>query len=102
MAPIRASQRIDRLLWMLRLARTRGAAQDLIGEGHVRVNGKRVVRAAQQVALGDIVTMPHGIAVRIVEILSLPERRGSPAEAQGHYREHGPRAEAEKSESNSQ
>jgi len=89
-APVRACQRIDRLLWMLRLTRTRGAAQELVGEGHVRVNGKRVVRLAQQVGPGDIVTMPDGPAVRIVEILSLPDRRGPPAEAQVHYREHHP------------
>lgn len=101
-APIRACQRIDRLLWMLRLTRTRGAAQVLIGEGHVRLNGKRVVRSAQQVGPGDIVTMPHGMGVRIVEIVSLPERRCSPVEAQGHYREHGPSAAGDGIESNSQ
>ena len=42
--------RIDKLLWFLRLAKTRSAAQALVGAGHVRLNGKRVERTAQAVA----------------------------------------------------
>lgn len=85
--PERETQRIDRLLWMLRLSPTRGAAQALVGEGHVRVNGRRVIRCSQAIAAGDVVTMPHGMAVRVVEIVSLPPRRGPASEARAHYRE---------------
>ena len=42
--------RLDRLLWFLRFARTRSAAQRWIAEGHIRRNGERVVR---QLALRD-------------------------------------------------
>ena len=36
--------RLDKLLWFLRLARTRSRAQAWIGEGHIRRNGQRVER----------------------------------------------------------
>lgn len=85
--PPHTVQRIDRLLWMLRLSRTRGAAQGLIGQGHVRVNGRRVLRCAQPVGVGDVITIPHGIGVRVVEILALPVRRGPAIEARTYYRD---------------
>ncbi|WP_205693852.1 S4 domain-containing protein [Croceicoccus ponticola] len=83
----RQTQRIDRLLWMLRLSQTRGAAQNLVAEGHLRVNGRRIVRCAQQIGVGDIVTMPHGMAARVIEVLMLPNRRSGSDEARQHYRE---------------
>ncbi|WP_144097061.1 RNA-binding S4 domain-containing protein [Croceicoccus sediminis] len=88
--PARETRRIDRLLWMLRLTRTRGAAQDLVCEGHVRVNGRRVLRCSQAIAIGDIVTLPLGEMVRIIEILDLPSRRGPPVEASAQFRDHTP------------
>lgn len=79
--------RLDRLLVYLRFARTRSRANALIDEGHLRLNGTRVLRASEQVGAGDVLTIPLGDAVRIVEILSLPERRGSPALAKSYYRD---------------
>jgi hypothetical protein len=40
-----AGLRIDKLLWFLRLARTRAGAG--LGAGHIRLNGRRVERAHQ-------------------------------------------------------
>jgi ribosome-associated heat shock protein Hsp15 len=42
-----AGLRIDKLLWFLRLARTRALAQDWAQAGHIRLNGRRVERAHQ-------------------------------------------------------
>jgi ribosome-associated heat shock protein Hsp15 len=82
--------RIDRLLCALRFVRTRSAAHRLVEEGHIRRNGERVTRCAQDVRVGDILTLPLGHRVRLVEILALPERRGPPREAQCCYRELDP------------
>lgn len=79
--------RLDRLLVYLRFARTRSRAEALIGDGHLRLNGVRVMRVSEQIGSGDVLTIPLGNAVRIVEILSLPQRRGSPALAKSHYRD---------------
>lgn len=80
-----SSLRIDRLLWMLRLAHSRGAAQDIVAAGHIRRNGQRVTRMAQPVCAGDVLTVPVGRAIRVIALDSLPSRRGPASEAQSHY-----------------
>jgi ribosome-associated heat shock protein Hsp15 len=78
--------RIDKLLWFLRLAKTRPLAQALAEEGHIRLNGRRVDRAHQKIAVGDVLTVPIAAGVRVIEVLSIPVRRGPAGEAQGCYR----------------
>ena len=78
--------RLDKLLYCLRFARTRGAAQRWIAEGHIRRNGLRVVRNDQDIAAGDVLTLPLRSKVLPVEIVTLPLRRGPPAEARACYR----------------
>lgn len=78
--------RIDKLLWFLRLAKTRSAAQLLVGEGHIRLNGRRIERTAQGVAVGDVLVLPLGQGVTVIELTAMPVRRGPAAEAQGCYR----------------
>ena len=81
-----SSLRIDKLLWFLRLAKTRSLAQRLVGEGHVRRNGARIVRAHEQVVVGDVLVLPSAREVRVIEVLALPVRRGPASEAQACYR----------------
>lgn len=79
--------RLDRLLVYLRFAKTRSAACALIENHAVRRNRQPVLRANEPTRIGDVLTLALGRQVRVVEILAFPERRGSPAEAQIHYRE---------------
>jgi len=81
-----ASIRIDKLLWYLRLARTRSLAQAIVVEGHIRLNGRRVERVAHPVAVGDILVLPLRQGVLAMELAALPTRRGPPPEAQACYR----------------
>jgi ribosome-associated heat shock protein Hsp15 len=79
--------RIDRLLVYLRFARTRSVACKLI-EGHtLRLNRKHVQRGNENIGIGDVLTIMLGNEVRLVEVVSLPERRASPGLAKSHYRE---------------
>jgi len=78
--------RIDKLLWFLRLAKTRSMAQAMAEEGHIRLNSRRVDRAHQKVAAGDILTLPLGAGVRVIELIALPHRRGPATEARSCYR----------------
>lgn len=78
--------RIDKLLWFLRLTKTRGIGQALAQEGHIRLNGRRVERAHQRIVPGDMLVIPVANGVRVIEILALPTRRGPTAEAQSCYR----------------
>lgn len=82
--------RIDRLLCYLRFVRTRSAAHRLVEEGHIRRNGERVTRCSRDIAEGDILTLPLGDRVRLIEIRTLPERRGPPREAEACYRDLDP------------
>ncbi|TIX49162.1 S4 domain-containing protein [Alteraurantiacibacter aquimixticola] len=78
--------RIDQLLVRLRYAKSRSLAQARIGKGHMRCNGQRITRLDHAIGMGDVITMPLGPSVRVIEILSLPHRRGPPSEAQACYR----------------
>ncbi|MEP7222231.1 MAG: S4 domain-containing protein [Novosphingobium sp.] len=87
--------RIDKLLWFLRFAKTRGAAQELVEQGHLRLNSRRVERAHTKVACGDVLVLPSpgemgsgemGSGVQIIEVIALPERRGPASEAHECYR----------------
>ncbi len=78
--------RIDKALWYLRLAKTRSIAQAMAEEGHIRLNGRRIDRAHQKVAAGDVLTLALGASVRTIALLALPNRRGPAPEAQSCYR----------------
>ena len=78
--------RIDRALWHLRLAKTRTIAQALVATGHLRRNGERVLRASLELRPGDVLTLPARQGVQVIEVLSLPPRRGPAGEARACYR----------------
>jgi ribosome-associated heat shock protein Hsp15 len=78
--------RLDRLLYQLRFARSRTAAQRWIGEARIRRNGERVLRQDQPVAVGDVLTLPLARKVLVIELVALPARRGPPGEARACYR----------------
>ena len=78
--------RIDKLLWYLRFARSRSAAQAMAQTGYIRHNGKRVDKAHQRISIGDVLTLPLQRKVLVVELLALPDRRGPAPEAQSCYR----------------
>ena len=81
--------RIDRLLHCIRLVKSRTLAQGLVEEGLVRVDGKRVAKSSEEVHEGQVIALPLRGAVRVLRIVSLPQRRGPPVEARGHYEELG-------------
>jgi len=69
-------QRLDKWLWFARFARTRPAAVRLAEDGHVRIDGRRVVNPAQGVKLGDVLTLALPHATMVVRVLAFAERRG--------------------------
>jgi ribosome-associated heat shock protein Hsp15 len=82
--------RIDRFLHCIRLVKSRTLAQALIDAGHVRVDGKRVVKPSEDVRAGQIVAVPVRGTVRVLRVIALPQRRGPSAEARTWYEELGP------------
>ncbi len=82
------SIRLDRFLWFARIVKTRPFAQALAEQGHMRIDGRAVDRAAAPVRVGNILTfVTHRGEVRTIRIEALPVRRGPPHEAQACYQD---------------
>lgn len=79
--------RLDVLLYRLRLAKTRGGVQRMLEDMPVRMDGRRVTKPSCTVKEGAVLTLPFHGRVRVVEIVTLPERRGPSEEAKAHVRE---------------
>ena len=79
------SIRLDKLLWYLRFARSRGLAQAMVAAGHIRLDGRRVTRASAAVHAGATLVLPIGERIEVIRLLSLPRRRGPAPEAQACY-----------------
>jgi ribosome-associated heat shock protein Hsp15 len=79
--------RLDKFLVFARFCKTRSVAVALVEQGAVRINRQPTEKPHAKLRPGDVLTLalPHG--VKVVEILGLPERRGSAPVAQGFYRE---------------
>jgi ribosome-associated heat shock protein Hsp15 len=81
--------RIDRFLFFIRLIKSRTLAQGVIETGHVRIDGKRVEKSSEEVRIGSTIALPLNGKVRVLRVLSLPERRGPAPEARACYEELG-------------
>ncbi len=82
-----ATLRIDKLLWYLRLAKSRSAAQAMISAGHIRIDGRRLEKPHLPVHGDQVITVPIGNHVRVLRIITIPHRRGPATEAQACYTE---------------
>jgi ribosome-associated heat shock protein Hsp15 len=78
-------QRLDKYLWFARMARTRGAASDLVTGGHVRLNGRKIDQPSRAVAIGDVLTVSLSRDVRVLRVLAFAERRGPYEDARKLY-----------------
>ena len=79
--------RLDRYLFFIRLVKIRTLAQGLIEQGHVRLDGKRVAKSAEEVRTGSIIALPLNGEVRVLRVTAIPLRRGPAAEARLAYQE---------------
>ena len=83
-------QRIDKWLWYARFFKTRSLATRLCGAGRLRLNRTPISKAHAMVRPGDVLTFPHGNLIRVVKIVALGERRGSPSSARTLYEDLAP------------
>jgi ribosome-associated heat shock protein Hsp15 len=80
--------RLDKFLWFARIVKTRSFAQAMAEQGHLRIDGRAIDRAAAPVRIGNILTFAtHRGEVRTIRVEALPVRRGPPNEAQGCYQD---------------
>jgi ribosome-associated heat shock protein Hsp15 len=81
--------RLDRYLFFIRLVKSRTRAQDLIEEGKVRIDGRRVAKPSEEVRVGSVIALPLRDQVRVLRVLALPTRRGPASEARTCFEELG-------------
>jgi ribosome-associated heat shock protein Hsp15 len=67
--------RIDKVLWHLRLAKSRSVAQAIIEQGYIRINQCRVERTSQIVCPGDVITMMRAGSAIAIRVTQLPAQR---------------------------
>ena len=87
-------QRPDRFLWYARLTKTRSSAQAIARDGHLRIDGRPVERAHAPIRPGQVLSFPLHGRVRVLKVLTLPKRRGPPAEARTLYEDLSPAVDA--------
>jgi ribosome-associated heat shock protein Hsp15 len=80
------SVRIDRWLWAARFFKTRGAANEAVVGGRVRVNSERV-KPAKDVRPGDVVEVRVGETQWTVTVRGVAAKRGSARVAAVLYQE---------------
>ena len=80
-------QRLDTWLWCARFLRQRGACAQLAAAGGIRINRQATDKPHARLRPGDVLTLPLHGHVRVIEVLALAARRGSPASAAALYRE---------------
>ena len=81
-----AKLRVDRWLWAARFFKTRSLAKTAIENGKIELNGNRI-KAAKEIAHGDLLSVRRGDMVQIVTVLALTDKRGSATIAQSLYEE---------------
>ena len=82
--------RVDRFLFFIRLVKSRTLAQAVIETGYVRIDGKRVEKASEEVRVGSTIALPLQDRVRVLRVVALPSRRGPAHEARSFYEELSP------------
>lgn len=78
-------RRLDQWLFFARLQKSRSAAAALVRDGHVRINGARVLDPAKLLAVGDVLTLALARTTLVIRVEGLGERRGPAPEAQALY-----------------
>ncbi|HUM07441.1 MAG TPA: RNA-binding S4 domain-containing protein [Acidocella sp.] len=79
--------RLDKFLVFARFCKTRSVAAALVENGAVRINRQSTDKPHAKLHPGDVLTLALPGGVKVVEVLGLPEKRGSAPVAQAFYRE---------------
>lgn len=78
--------RLDKWLWHARFFKTRSLATAAVTGGKVKADGERV-KPAHAVHVGDRLSVSIGEHSIDIDVLAIPERRGSASDAQRCYAE---------------
>ena len=80
----RDTLRLDKWLVYARFSKTRSQAESIISGG-IRINGRKIEKPDTKLHAGDVLTLRLGGEIRLIRVLQLAERRGSPQVAHEMY-----------------
>ena len=80
------TMRVDQWLWFTRFFKTRTLATAAVKAGHVKVNGERA-KPGTQVAPGDRIDLLRARLPYVLDVVTVPTRRGPAVEARTCYDE---------------
>jgi ribosome-associated heat shock protein Hsp15 len=80
----RETQRLDKWLVYARFSKTRSQAAGLVAGG-MRINGRKIEKPDAKLHFGDVLTLIIGAEIRLIRVLQLATRRGSPQAAHEMY-----------------
>lgn len=84
--------RADTYLWAIRMYKSRSLASDAIKGGKVKLNGANF-KPAHLVKVAEVYTLNIAQSKKIIEVLSLVDRRASFEIASKHYKDMSPAPE---------
>jgi ribosome-associated heat shock protein Hsp15 len=87
--------RLDKVLWSLRVFKTRAQATAACRSGHVRI-GELEAKAGRDVRPGEVLVVRIGIVTRTLKILALPPSRVSAKQLPGYMTDLTPASEYER------
>jgi len=97
--PNQQAQRIDKWLWHARFFKTRSLAQKQVVTGKIRVDTEKISSPSRKILAGNVLTITRERDIKIIEILSIADKRGPFSEAQLLYNDLSPpKPEIEKQE----
>jgi ribosome-associated heat shock protein Hsp15 len=81
--------RLDTYLWAIRIFKSRTLASAAIKAGKVKINGENV-KASRLTQVGDTYTITISSTKKIIEVLSLTDKRSSYEKVKDCYTDHSP------------
>ena len=81
----RTELRLDKWLVYARFCKTRGQAAQIVDDGKIRVNGRKIEKPDTKLRVLDVLTLASPSGIQLISVLQLAQRRGSPHDAAGMY-----------------
>ena len=79
--------RLDQYLYYIRLFKSRNLASKFISSNRLRVSGQVTQKPHRLVSTGDILTLLVDDKLKILEVISIPNRRGPYLESLNFYKD---------------
>jgi ribosome-associated heat shock protein Hsp15 len=87
--------RLDKVLWSLRVFKTRAIAMAACRAGHVLI-GELEAKPGRDVHLGDVLVVRIGVITRTLKLIAIPRSRVSAKQLPEFMTDHTPAAEYER------